>query len=401
MRKKKSILTILLILFFIGIALLLWHFMRPKIQFKQASFAQLPNWHATEMNTSFKAFQISCGAFIKQDPDKQVGTEVIPLRIKDWLPACNEALKINSVNEAQAKSFFEKWFVPVEFYDKGQVEGLFTGYYMPLLKGSLTPTPEFNVPIYETPRDMIHVDVNLFLPHLKMKPLIGRIHNAKLIPYYTREDINKGAIKDTAKVLVWIHSPVDRIFLEIEGSGIIELQDKTKIYIGYSSQNGLPYRSIVGVLIKEGIMSKENASMQGIKNYLESHPKEMDNILNQNKSFVFFQKLNTKAAYGTQGVPLTPEYSLAVDLKWIPLGMPLWLNTSNPTMEDQDKNEPLNRLMIAQDSGGAIKGKVRADVYWGSSEKATIMGGHMKNKGYYWLLIPRQFLPTLGKYLKN
>ncbi len=241
------------------------------------------------------------------------------------------------------------------------------------------------------------VDLGLFLPNLKNKKIIGRIAGNKVVPFYTREEINKGAIKNTARVLVWIHSPVDRLFLEIQGSGIIELEDGKRIFIGYDGQNGAPYTAIAGVLIKKGIMTKHNASMQRIKKYLEAHPKQMDKIINQNKSFVFFRKLSLEAALGSQGVALTPGYSLAIDKQWIPMGAPLWLNTTRPDSKNPDVNKPMQRLMIAQDTGGAIRGKVRGDVFWGGGDKATLIAGHMKNEGHYWLLLPAHALSRLAQ----
>lgn len=241
------------------------------------------------------------------------------------------------------------------------------------------------------------IDLGLFIPHMKNRKLVGRISGNKMVPFYTREEINKGAIKDTAKVLLWIQSPIDRLFLEIQGSGIVELEDGSRVFVGYDGQNGAPYTAIAGVLIKKGIMTKHNASMQAIKRYLEAHPKEMDKILNKNKSFVFFRKLSLEGALGSQGVALTPGYSLAIDREWIPMGAPLWLSTTRPDSKDPNVNKPMQRLMIAQDTGGAIRGKVRGDVFWGGGEKATLIAGHMKNEGHYWLLLPRHAVSRIEK----
>ncbi|HAZ7572167.1 murein transglycosylase A [Legionella sp. PATHC032] len=374
-----------------------WWLKSPKPTFRQVSFKHLPGWENAQLKKSLETFQTSCRAFLKQNPERVVGTEQIDLQAKDWHPACHAALKINPVDEKSAKLFFEKWFAPVEFYDDKPVKGLFTGYYMPLIKGSYTKSKEFSVPIYELPSNLVTVDLGLFLPNLKNKKIIGRIAGNKVVPFYTREEINKGAIKDTARVLVWIHSPVDRLFLEIQGSGIIELEDGKRIFIGYDGQNGAPYTAIAGVLIKKGIMTKHNASMQRIKKYLEAHPKQMDKIINQNKSFVFFRKLSLEAALGSQGVALTPGYSLAIDKQWIPMGAPLWLNTTRPDIKNPDVNKPMQRLMIAQDTGGAIRGKVRGDVFWGGGDKATLIAGHMKNEGHYWLLLPAHALSRLAQ----
>ncbi len=379
------------------LALFAWWFTPPHPTFRQVTFKQLPGWESGEFKKSLLTFQTSCRAFLKQDPERIVGTDKIDLQVKDWQPACRAAIKINPVEEQSAKLFFQKWFAPVEFYADKPVRGLFTGYYMPLLKGSKTKTEEFNVPIYEVPSNLVSIDLGLFLPHLKHRNLAGRLVGNKIVPYYTREQINNGAIKDTAKILLWVNSPVDRLFLEIQGSGIIEFEDGQKMYVGYDAQNGQPYTPIAGVLIKRGVMTKHNASMQAIKRYLEANPDQMDKVINKNKSFVFFRKLSLDAALGSQGVALTPGYSMAIDKQWIPMGAPLWLSTTRPDSKDPNTNKPMQRLMIAQDTGGAIKGKVRGDVFWGGGDRATLIAGHMKNEGHYWLLLPRHAIPRLEK----
>lgn len=392
---KSKLIYTLLALAIISAAFAIWRFSLPTPMFRAVAFKHLPGWEVAELKHSMSTFQSSCRAFIKQDPDKVVGTEHIELQAKDWQPACIAALKINPSASLKVKAFFQKWFSPVEFYDGKPVKGLFTGYYMPFLKGSLTQSEEYNVPIYEVPDDLISVDLGLFVPHLKNQKIVGRLAGSKVVPYYTRAQINKGAIKEKARVLLWIHSPIDRLFLEIQGSGVVELEDGSKMYVGYDGQNGAPYTAIAGVLIKKGVMTKDNASMQGIKRYLEAHPKQLDTVINQNKSFVFFRKLNLNGALGSQGVALTPGYSLAIDRQWIPMGAPLWLSTTRPNSKMPDTNKPMQRLMIAQDTGGAIKGKVRGDVFWGGGDKATLIAGHMKNEGHYWLLLPRHILSRL------
>jgi membrane-bound lytic murein transglycosylase A len=397
---KTKLIALTLALAFLAIGISGWWFWPskgPQPTFRQVSFKHLPGWETAELRKSLRTFQTSCRAFIKQDPNRVVGTEQIDLQAKDWQPACHAALKVHPVNQQTAKEFFQQWFTPVEFYDKKPVKGLFTGYYMPLLKGSYEKTDEYNVPLYEVPDDLVTIDLGLFVPHLKNRKLVGRIAAKKVVPYYTREQINKGAIKNNAKVLLWIHSPIDRLFLEIQGSGIVEMEDGKRLFVGYDGQNGAPYTAIAGVLIKKGIMTKHNASMQAIKCYLEAHPKEMDKVINQNKSFVFFRKLSMEAALGSQGVALTPGYSMAIDREWIPMGAPLWLSTTRPDSKNPDTNKPMQRLMIAQDTGGAIRGKVRGDVFWGGGDKATLIAGHMKNEGHYWLLLPSHAIPRLEK----
>lgn len=376
----------------------IWYFHSPSIELKPLNFSKLPGWNKAHIKTSFQAFQISCHTFLRQNPEQAVGSEQFHMQVKDWQPICLAANKINPVTEESARLFFQQWFKPIQFYQRGPAQGLFTGYYMPLLHGSLKRTAEYQVPIYGLPDDLISANLSDFYPHLGKQRLIGHIVDGKLLPYPTREAINKGAITKHAPVLLWVNSPIDRLFLEIQGSGLVELPDGQRVYIGYAGENGAPYTSIGKVLIDRGIMTKDNASMQKIKAYLESHPEEINPVLNKNASFVFFRVLNQSAALGAQGVNLTPGYSLAIDRKWIPLGMPLWLDTTHPD-STISKPKHLQRLMIAQDTGGAIKGMVRGDVFWGEGERATYIAGNMKNPGYYWLLIPRSYLEKLPKHI--
>ncbi|KTC86621.1 murein transglycosylase A [Legionella brunensis] len=374
-----------------------WFWPQPKpLRLRQGSFSQLPGWNEANIQESLKTFRVSCKTFLRQNPEKTVGSHHLNLKAKDWHPACQAALAISPITNKNAREFFQKWFTPVEFYSNQSVRGLFTGYYMPLLYGSLTRTDKYNVPIYSIPSDLVTINLSQFDPNLKHRKLIGRVTGHKVVPYYNREQINKGAIKKKAKVLVWLDNPIDRVFLEIQGSGIVELPNGEHIYLGYAAQNGQPYTAIAKVLIDKGVMTKHTASMQGIKRYLTKHPKEMNKVLNQNKSFVFFNMLPQNAALGTQGVALTPGYSLAVDLKWIPIGTPLWLTTTRPDKHSDDK-KPFQRLMIAQDTGGAIRGLVRGDVFWGAGKKATYIAGHMKNEGHYWLLLPQHAVERLKK----
>ena len=349
---------------------------------KQVSFEQLPGWNEGGVKNSLLAFQKSCQTFLKQKPNHSVGSKLIQLKAKDWHPACKDALSIDATEEDTVREFFEKWFYPIELAKKRPTRGLFTGYYMPLLKGNLKRTKKYNTPIYGLPRD------------LKWNP--GHRKNS----YYTRAEIDKGVLKKKAPVIAWIDSPIERLFLEIEGSGVIKLASGKSLYLGYAGENGAPYTSIGSVLIKNGIMTKHNASKSAIKRYLESEPAKAKTILHKNKSFVFFEHLKKPMALGAQGMALTPGYSLAIDKKWIPLGAPLWLTTKIPDQR-KDNDKKFQRLMIAQDTGGAINGLMRGDIYWGSGKRAAYLGEHMKNEGHYWLLLPKRAFDKLATHLKH
>ncbi len=347
------------------------------ITLKQIEFEQLPGWNESGADNSLFAFQQSCQIFLKKEPTRPVGSQLIKLKAKDWLPACKEALSIDAISEKGAKAFFEKWFYPLELVKRKPIHGIFTGYYMPQVKGNLTRTKKYNTPIYGVPQ------------HLNWHATPSK-HSR----YYTRQDIDAGVLSKKAPVIAWIDSPVERLFLEIEGAGVIKLADGKSLYLGYAGENGAPYTSIGSVLIKQGIMTRDNASKKAIKRYFKSHPSKVNTILYKNKSFVFFEHLKHPAALGSQGLELTPGYSLAIDKKWIPLGSPLWLITKKPESQN-DKPKNFQRLMIAQDTGGAIKGLMRGDVYWGSGKTASFLGEHMKNEGRYWLFLPKHIFDRL------
>ncbi|MGQ3888727.1 murein transglycosylase A [Legionella sp. CNM-1927-20] len=394
---KKQLLYFFILALSVVAGFVIWtmHQQPAPLMLKESSFAKLPGWNEANVKKSLSAFQLSCKTFLRQNPERAVGSQKIPLKVKDWYPACREALALNEASEETARNFFQKWFKPVEFYEKETVHGLFTGYYLPLLHGSLVKTTEYNVPIYGLPANLVTINLGDFSPDLASRRIVARIENNKALPFYDRKAINKGALKDKAPVLVWVNSHIDRLFLEIQGSGIVELPNGERLYLGYAGENGAPYTPIAQVLIDRGIMTKDNASMQRIRSYLEAHPKEIEPVINHNKSFVFFKILKHTAAMGAQGVTLTPGYSLAVDRKWIPLGAPLWLDTTRPNPPHPDEHKKLQRLMIAQDTGGAIRGVVRGDVFWGAGDKATFIAGNMKNKGRYWLLLPRHTVNAL------
>lgn len=342
-----------------------------KITLTQVDFDNLPGWDDADVKKSLTAFQSSCEAILKRNPKHQVGTQHLKIKAGDWHPACHAAIAIETVTEDNAREFFEKWFHPIKIDQKKPATGVFTGYYMPQVKGSLTKTGDYSTPIYGLPK-------NLRWEHP------------------TRQQIDNGALGKKAPVIAWIKSPVDRLSMEIEGAGVVKLADGKKLYLSYAGENGAPYTSISSVLIKQGVMTKDNASKKAIKRYLDSHPTQAKSILAKNKSFVFFENMKEAKARGAQGMSLTPGYSLAVDKKWIPLGAPLWLKTSKPDI-DTETDKKFQRLMIAQDTGGAIRGLVRGDIYWGAGKIATFLGEHMKNKGQYWLLLPKHIFNNLAK----
>ena len=390
----------------IGIAAItsigLWYHAAPKpdatITLKALPFSQLPGWQSTHALKSLQTLQLSCQFLLKKSPSQPVGNRWLALQAKDWLPLCQAASTVPNHTEAAAKLFFETWFQPMEFTRHSSsnlnsayqcsLKGLFTGYYLPEFPGSVTQSTEYPVPIYGVPDNLLQINLNDFDPQLPSRSLMGRVHNRRILPYYSRKEIDQGAIADNAPILAYVHNPIDRVIIEIQGSAILNLTNGKQMTLGYASKNGLPYTPIGRVLLERHLLPAEQISLQSIRAYLTRHPEQQAEVIHQNRSFVFFQIMSKKGAVGTQGTQLTPGYSLAVDPEWVPLGMPVWLSTTYPDPHTNTQ-QPLQRLMIAQDTGGAIKGTVRGDVYWGSGEDATSIAGKMKSPGRYWLLVPK------------
>lgn len=293
----------------------------------------------------------------------------------------NVCEKSNSYNNPS--EFFMKNFTAYELYNKdGTNDGLITGYYEPMLNGSLEKTNIYKYPIYKTPEDMFVIDLSNSYPELKDYRLRGKLVNGKIISYDSRDRLNE---RDDLKAICYVDDELDLFFLQIQGSGKVRLENGEIINIGYANQNGHKYKSVGKFMIEEGFIgSKTNyaASMQGMKAWLRDNPSKIDDVLNQNPSYVFFKKKN-QGATGALNTQLVAGRNLAVDKKYIPLGMPVFINTKNSVT-----NEKMNRLMVAADVGGAIKGEIRADFFFGHGENAEINAGGMKEKGKLTILVP-------------
>lgn len=282
-----------------------------------------------------------------------------------------------------AESFFTSNFTAYKLRaQNGKDEGIITGYYEPLLYGSLKKTKKYKYPVYKTPKDLIIVDLTDAYPSLKKYRLRGQIKGNRLIPYNARKDMIK---KKDLEVICYVDSKTDLYFLEIQGSGKVQLDTGKIINVGFANQNGQQYKSIGKYMINKGYIggkSNYKASIQGMKRWFTDNPNKVDEVLNINPSYVFFNK-TSHGAMGSLGTELTEKRNLAVDRNYIPLGMPVFINTKNPlTRKD------INQLMVAADTGGAIKGEIRADFFWGYSKEAEKYAGRMKEKGSLIILIP-------------
>jgi len=226
-------------------------------------------------------------------------------------------------------------------------------------------------------------------PDLRGKRLAGQVEGGALLPLPDRAAIEKGALAGRGLELVWVDSPVDAFFfLQIQGSGRVRLAEGGEVRIGYAADNGRPYTAIGRELVRRGIYQPKEVSMQSIRRWLEQNPAEAEALLDTNASYVFFEEIHGEGPLGVEGVPLTPGRSLAVDLQHWPLGVPLWLDTTAPAARDNEPDRPLRRLFIAQDTGGAIRGPVRGDLFWGAGRDAEAVAGKMKHPGRLWVLLP-------------
>ena len=305
-------------------------------------------------------------------------------------------------DEPAARRFFEEAFVPhAVIAAEGSAHGLVTGYYEPILAGSRTRTERYRIPVYGVPQDLVVVDLASLHPELRGLRLRGRVDGRRLVPYWSRAEIEERARADGgasgaalgAPVLAWVEDPVELFFLQIQGSGQVALASGERIRLGYADQNGHPYRSLGRYLIERGELTLEQASMQGIKAWAAANPAKLQEALNVNASFVFFREFaGTDGPVGALGAPLSSQYSIAVDPRYVPLGAPVFLATTFPL-----STQPLERLVVAQDTGGAIRGAVRADFFWGTGAEAGTLAGRMRQQGRMWLLWPRgEPLPTLN-----
>jgi membrane-bound lytic murein transglycosylase A len=299
--------------------------------------------------------------------------------------ACDAAAAIPALDETAARRFFEAEFEPFAVSaSDGRHEGLVTGYYEPVLAGSRTRNEADRYPVYGRPDDLVTVDLASQYPELRRFRLRGRIEGRRLVPYWSRAEIDGGDAGFSAPVIAWVADPVELFFLQIQGSGQIRLASGERLRVGYADQNGYPYRSLGRALIDQGELQPEQASMQGIKAWAFAHPDRLQQALNANPSYVFFRERAAEGdPVGTLGAPLSAGYALAVDARFLPLGAPVYLATTFPLSAT-----PLERLVMAQDTGGAIRGPLRADFYWGSGEEAGALAGRMRQPGRLWLLWP-------------
>ncbi|MGH6629469.1 MAG: murein transglycosylase A, partial [Burkholderiales bacterium] len=342
-----------------------------------ADWRALPGWTDDDLSEAWPALIASCMA-LKTRPG--------------WQAPCWAAVEITQHDPATLRKYFEEQFRPYRVLGAdGSDSGLVTGYYEPLLRGSRTPNGVYKHPLYGVPDDLLVVELGDQIPELKGLRVRGRLEGRRVVPYYSRGDIDTGAARLTGRELLWVDDPVELFFLHVQGSGRVRLDSGETVRVGYADHNGHPYRSIGRALIERGELTPDKASMQGIKNWGKEHPDKLAQLLAENPAYVFFREMpaNGTGPLGSLNVPLTPRRSIAIDPRNVPLGAPVYLATTWP-----NSTAPKNRLTVAQDTGAAIKGMVRADLFWGFGDEASQFAGRMRQPGRMWVLLPKDAVPA-------
>ena len=363
---------------------------KQKLVLTEVSFQKLSGWIIDNHNHAFEAFLRTCSKILNRPPDSQIAFGQNITKKIDLGRACKEAVQVNINRTSQnTRIFFETRFRLYQVSSGDNKTGLITGYFEPLLRGSRKKSSKYNIPIYKRPVDLVSVDLGRFRVGWLGRQISGRLRGNRLIPYFSRSAIDMGALKGKGLELLWVDNAIDAFFLHIQGSGRVVLDTGEVIRAGFAGRNGHPYYAIGRDLIKRGLISKEKISLQTIRAWLEKNQNLATSLMHKNKSYIFFHELEkTKTPgkdgpIGSAGVPLTSGRSLAVDRKYFPMGIPIWINTTHPITKN-----PLNRLMIAQDTGGAIVGPVRGDFFWGTGLNAREAAGKMKQRGQVFILLP-------------
>lgn len=358
---------------------------------RSVNFSDLSGWRDDDHGAAFAAFQLSCGAILDRGGafgrDPAYGGEP-----SDWLEVCRRALMAQS----SAQAFFESEFVPVQVSDPERPGGMFTGYFEPEFRGSRTKGGPYQVPIYQRPGDLEAFDA---AARQATGLAYGRRIGGDPAPYHSRKDIETGSLAGRDLELVWLTDWADAFFLQIQGSGRIRLEDGSLVRVAFAAKTGLPYTAVGGILANRGDIPRERVSMQSIRAWMAQHPEAARELMWQNESYVFFREIPASdpslGPPGAQQVPLTPMRSLAVDRGYWAFGTPVWLEADVPS-GPAGSMQPFRRLLVAQDTGSAIKGRVRGDVFWGTGEAAANVAGLMQSPGTMVALFPKAVAARLG-----
>lgn len=381
----------------------------PRLRLAAASFAQLPGWGQDTAAEALPALRASCGRLLRLPPTRPLGPDGVAGTAGDWRPFCSAVGRIAAGDHRALQTLVEERLQPwsaAQGEGPESRQGLFTGYYEPTLQGSRRRQGTYTVPLYRRPNNMLSIDLGSFREEFAGRKLTGRLEGRRVVPFHDRQEIDGGALGGRGLELVWVDDAVAAFFLHIQGSGRVELAEGGVMRVGYAGQNGHPYYAIGRELVALGELTVDEVSLQSIRAWLHDHPQEARRVLHTNPSYIFFRELQGPGPLGSEGVALTPGRSLAVDRSFHSMGVPMWLDSTYPRTEPstaQPKPEatqspapsgpPLQRLMVAQDTGGAIRGPVRGDVFWGPGANAEEIAGRMRQPGRLWVLLPRSITP--------
>jgi membrane-bound lytic murein transglycosylase A len=395
-RAGWTALALVIVLLVAGAAAVLWWVPQPlqlttgPLRLTKAGFGDLPGWQDNDPRAALLAFHRSCDAIARLAPDQSLGGAGYAGTARDWTEVCRAAPAQGSA--VSVRRWFQDSFVPFAVSAGPSQDGLFTGYYEPQLTGSVTPHGAYRVPVYAMPDDLVQVDLGDFREALKGERIAGRVVDHRLVPYDTRAQIDAKGL-DYAHVLFYSNDPVAVFFLHIQGSGRVTLDDGQTLRVAYAGQNGWPYTPIGRALIEQNAIPREHMSMQAIRSWMAAHPDAARKVMEEDKSYVFFKTSPvgdpSLGAAGAEGVPLTAGASLAVDNKVHALGVPVFIAATAPDPDPAQPEQAFDRLLVAQDMGGAIRGPVRGDVFWGFGAHAESIAGRMKSTGKLYVLLPK------------
>lgn len=350
---------------------------------RDVAFADLPGWTADRHAAALPALRASCDAMARLPPEGELGGAAATRVTAGALaPACAELATLPP-GDAATRAFLERRFRPLALG-----EGMLTGYFEPELRGSLRRTDRFATPLHARPPELVEADLGSFLPELRGRRVAGAARDGRLHPFADRAAIAGGALAGRGLELAWVDDPADAFFLHIQGSGRVVLAEGGVLRLGYAGWNGQPYVAVGRALVEQGALPREAVSMQAIRAWMaQAGPERAAALMARNPSYIFFRRLDLPAEagpIGTQGVPLTPMRSIAVDRALVPLGLPVWVAGRDPLTD-----LPLRRLTVAQDTGGAIRGPARADLFTGWGAEAAERAGLMRDPAALFLLLPR------------
>jgi len=364
----------------------------PNSQYLPLAWADVPGWTDDDHLAAYRTFRASCKP-IAAKPDGSPEAKALGDSLRD---PCRDARALDLSDGGKAKAFFEAHFQPVRISRLGDADGFVTGYYEPVLDGSRTQNEVYNVPVYRRPSNLFVRGFKQDAPNLPNKgPVYRKIGRRKLVPYYDRAQIEDGAIEGRGLEIAWLKSQTDLLFMQIQGSARIQLDDGSTVRVNYDAYNGYPYTPVGRILIERGIIPREEMSMQRIRDWMEQNPNEANEVRRQNRAYIFFRVVplsDKDEAIGAQGIPLTPGRSIAVDKSLHVYGTPFFITGTLP-IESEKSNTPFHRLMIAQDTGSAIVGPARADLYFGAGAEAGKISGRLKQTIQFVMLVPRSLDP--------